>query len=89
MTMAQPQIEGTSYQTDDPHQEEKQRRYLRIFFLIIVALWILAAITLPVVAFCITKNPLCLTGAGIAALLPARYVLLLPLACFEQALVRR
>src|SRR2546423_6859603 len=42
--------------------KEPVLRAVHWFYLILVFLWIFAAITLPIVAFCITKNPLCLSG---------------------------
>jgi hypothetical protein len=35
---------------------------MRWFFLSLVTLWIIAATISPLVAFCLTKNPFCLTG---------------------------
>ena len=32
------------------------------FFLILVALWLLLSIVAPIVAFCLTRSPLCLTS---------------------------
>jgi hypothetical protein len=43
------------------------------FFLILLALWIGGAMTLPIVAFCLTGNPLCFSFFGTLA--PPVYIL--------------
>jgi uncharacterized membrane protein len=48
-------------------------RLMRWFFLGLVALWILAAIIGSIIAFCLTGNPLCLSG--FTALLPPAFLL--------------
>src|SRR5438132_10961239 len=53
--------------------EEPIPRAMQWFFLKLVSVWIFVAITLPIVAFCITKNPLCLSG--LTTLTPPVYIL--------------
>lgn len=48
-------------------------RRMQWFFLIVISLWILAAMALPILAFCITKNPMCLSG--FSTLAPPIYIL--------------
>src|SRR5579884_2063653 len=47
-------------------------RAMRWFFLVVVALWILTAIIGSIIAFCLTGNPLCLSG--FSALLPPAFL---------------
>src|SRR5437867_3649382 len=54
--MAQPKI--TPHPTLSTHEkDEKQRRHFRFFYLIVLTIWTLAAIAVPFVVFCLTKNP--------------------------------
>jgi len=46
---------------------------MRWFFLALVAAWLLAAMTLPVVAFCLTKNPISLSL--FSTLAPPTYIM--------------
>jgi hypothetical protein len=43
------------------------------FFLIVIFFWIFAALAIPIIAFCMTKNLLCLSG--FTTLAPPTYIL--------------
>jgi len=72
--MAQQQIEGASQQASQLRQTEPLiPRSMQWFFLILVTLWVFAAMAFPVIAFCITKNPSCFWLIGNLA--PPFYIL--------------
>lgn len=48
-------------------------KYQQWFFLVLVALWLVLSVVAPIVAFCLTRNPLCL--ASFADVAPPAYLL--------------
>ncbi len=66
--MAQQHIKAASQQAFQPIPVELLiPRSMQWFFLVMVALWVFAAMVLPVIAFCLTKDPLCFSLFGILA----------------------
>ena len=61
-----------SFQHPQTLDDQATSRSMRWFLLIIVSLWTLAALTLPIVAFCVTRNAFCF--AGFTTLAPPVYI---------------